>query len=154
MAGKEANLEEVRMASAWIKTLGSVIPGGLFSTIQAQYNLEKKFPGVVQLNYAQGSSPSCQNQEPGGEACPLFPLCGLSFLLSVASLSVNRPSGHVGLRWLSQVNSKLPKASLVLFSLKIPTREKWKGLLSELCFPQQILTHSLVRRSAWVTDTL
>ena len=55
MAGKEANLEEVRMASAWIKTLGSVIPGGLFSTIQVQYNLEKKFPGVVQLNYAQGS---------------------------------------------------------------------------------------------------
>lgn len=89
-----------------------------------------------------------------GRSLSLFPLCGLSFLLSVASLSVNRPSGHVGLRWLSQVNSKLPKASLVLFSLKIPTREKWKGLLPELCFPQQIFTHSLVRRSAWVTDTL
>lgn len=58
-----------------------------------------------------------------------------------------------GLRWLSQINSEFPKSSHVLFSLKIPTGERWKPFSHQSCvFPLRILTHSLVRRSTRVVD--
>lgn len=83
-----------------------------------------------------------------GRTCPLFPLCGLSFLLSTSSLSemgfLGR-IGHVELRWLSdKLKASKGQPRLVLCP---DSNEKGEKPSCPSCFPQQIHPPSLVRRS-------